>query len=44
VITRCIEVLEAMVPRARAVVRQTRARVMRGITNSADKLISIFEP
>ena len=43
-IVRRVEILETMMPRARAVVRQTRARVLRGITNSADKRISIFEP
>jgi transposase, IS5 family len=31
-------------PRARQVVRQARARVMRGVTDSAGKLISLFEP
>lgn len=36
--------LEQMLPRAKQVVRQTRSRVLRGLTNSKDKLISIFEP
>jgi IS5 family transposase len=43
-VARSVELLETMIPRVRAVVRQTRARVLHGITNSADKLISIFEP
>jgi IS5 family transposase len=36
--------IEKMVPRARQVLRQTRARIMRGVTDSKGKLISIFEP
>lgn len=36
--------LQTMLPRARQVVRQTRNRIVRGITDSAGKLISIFEP
>jgi transposase, IS5 family len=43
-VERSLRALETMLPRARQVVRQTRARVLRGITNSAEKLISIFEP
>jgi len=39
-----IRALETFIPRASSVVRQTRARIIRGITNSKDKLISIFEP
>jgi hypothetical protein len=35
--------LREMAPRARRIVQQTRARVLRGITNSKAKLISIFE-
>jgi len=34
--------LEPMVPRARQVVRQTRLRVFRGVSNSEGKLISLF--
>jgi IS5 family transposase len=33
-----------MAPRARRVVQQTRARIVRGVTNFKTKLISIFEP
>lgn len=36
--------LETMLPRVEQVLRQTRARVCRGITDSPDKLLSIFEP
>jgi IS5 family transposase len=36
--------LDAMLPRAQQVVRQTRARVLRAITTSKDKIISLFEP
>jgi IS5 family transposase len=39
-----IRALETFIPRAWSVVRQTRARIIRGITKSKDKLISIFEP
>lgn len=41
---RVLAQLEVMLPRAKQVVRQTRGRVLRGVTNSKDKLISIFEP
>lgn len=42
--TRTVEMLETMVPRAEQVVQQTRARILRGVTNSEGKLISLFEP
>ena len=41
---RAIKALETFVPRVQKVVRQTRARVLRGITHSKHKLISLFEP
>lgn len=36
--------LETMVPRVERVIKQTRARVFRGVTNSEDKLLSLFVP
>jgi IS5 family transposase len=36
--------LDAMVPRVRQVMRQTRARLFRGDTRSEGKLLSLFEP
>jgi IS5 family transposase len=36
--------LERVLPQARQVVRQTRARIIRGVSNSDGKIISIFEP
>ncbi|MGH2372413.1 MAG: ISNCY family transposase, partial [bacterium] len=36
--------LEAMIPLMDQVIRQTRARVMRGITDLPGKIVSIFEP
>jgi Transposase domain (DUF772) len=36
--------LETMLPRSQQVVRQTRARILRGITDSPGKIVSIFEP
>jgi IS5 family transposase len=36
--------LDTMLPRVEQVVRQTRARVCRGINNYPDKLLSLFEP
>lgn len=33
-----------MVPRVEQVIRQTRARIGRGITDGPDKLLSLFEP
>lgn len=41
---RVVGKLETILPRAQQVLRQTRARIVRGVTNSAGKLISIFEP
>src|SRR5256712_6972314 len=32
-----------MLPRVQQVVSQTRARIIQGITNSADKIVSLFE-
>jgi IS5 family transposase len=43
-VERAIDFLRTMAPRARRVVQQTRARIVRGVTNSKTKLISIFEP
>ena len=37
-------VLNIMVPRVQQVIRQTRARIFRGETRSAGKIVSIFEP
>ena len=41
---RAMAKLEALLPNARRVVKQTRARVLQGRTQSEDKLVSIFEP
>jgi IS5 family transposase len=41
---RGLERLQTFAPRVRQVVTQTRARIVRGVTNSKDKLISIIEP
>lgn len=38
------ERLEAMADQVRRVVRQTKARVFAGLTQSPDKLVSLFEP
>ena len=38
------EILEAMTGRVRQVVRQTKARVFRGITKYPHKIVSLFEP
>jgi IS5 family transposase len=43
-VERAIAVLKQMAPRARRIVQQTRARIVRGVTNSRQKLISLFEP
>jgi transposase, IS5 family len=43
-VQRTLKHLEQMIPRGHQVVRQTRARVLRGKTRSAGKLVSIFEP
>lgn len=36
--------LETMLPRARQVVRQTRARILRDVTDFPGKIVSVFEP
>lgn len=36
--------VDTTLPRAEQIVRQTRARIVHGITDSAGKLLSIFEP
>jgi IS5 family transposase len=41
---RSLAKLETLLPRAEQIVRQTRARIVRGITDSKGKLLSIFEP
>ena len=41
---RVLAQLETMLPRAQQVLQQTRGRVIRGVTNSKEKLISVFEP
>jgi transposase, IS5 family len=43
-VERALKALREMAPRARRVVQQTRARIVRGVTHSKAKLISIFEP
>ncbi len=43
-VLRTLAQLKTMVPRGRQVVRQTRARVLRGKTRTPGKLVSIFEP
>lgn len=35
---------DTIVPRVRQVMGQTRERIFRGVTDSADKIVSIFEP
>jgi len=35
--------IDTMLPRVQQVVRQTRARIFQGITNSAGKIVSLFE-
>jgi IS5 family transposase len=42
-VERILKTLRTFAPRARRVVQQTRARIIRGVTNSKTKLISIFE-
>lgn len=39
-----LEEIDKMIPRARQVLRQTRARIHKGVANSKGKLVSIFEP
>jgi IS5 family transposase len=41
---RSAETIERMLPLGRRVVAQTKLRVFKGITNSATKLVSVFEP
>lgn len=41
---RSLAKLDTLLPRAEQVVRQTRARIVRGITDSKGKLLSLFEP
>jgi IS5 family transposase len=41
---RAIGKLDVFIPRAQQVIRQTRARIIRGVSNSDGKLLSIFEP
>ena len=43
-LARAVEKLDRFIPRAQQVIRQTRARVLRGHTTSDGKLVSIFEP
>ena len=43
-VARALTTLETMIPRARQVLRQTRARILRRTTTSAGKLVSLFEP
>jgi len=43
-VVRALETLETMGPRARQVLRQTRARIVRRTTTSPGKLVSLFEP
>jgi IS5 family transposase len=38
------QMLDVMVPRVQQVMRQTKARIFRGDTHSAGKIVSIFEP
>src|SRR5205814_3823621 len=41
---RALTRLATMLPRVRQVVRQTRGRIVHGVTTGADKLVSLFEP
>lgn len=41
---RAVRKLDVFIPRAAQVIRQTRARVLRGVPNSEGKILSIFEP
>jgi IS5 family transposase len=43
-VERSIAKLERVLPQARQVLRQTRARILRGVTDSDGKIVSIFEP
>ena len=41
---RALKELRTMLPRLRQVVAQTRARILAGVTTTAGKLVSVFEP
>ena len=43
-VARSVAKLEKILPLAQQVVRQTRARILRGVSNSAGKIVSIFKP
>jgi IS5 family transposase len=43
-VARLVQEIELMVPRARQVIRQTRARVLGSQTRTPGKIVSIFEP
>lgn len=43
-LARAVQKLDVFIPRAQQVIKQTRARVLRGVSNSDGKLVSIFEP
>lgn len=43
-LARAVSKLDVFVPRTHQVIRQTRARIIRGVANSDGKLLSIFEP
>lgn len=43
-LARAVERLDVFIPRAQQVIQQTRARIIRGVSNSDGKLLSIFEP
>ena len=43
-LARAVGKLDLFIPRAQQVIRQTRARILRGVAASDGKLLSIFEP
>lgn len=43
-LARAVHKLDIFIPRAQQVIQQTRARIIRGVSNSDGKLLSIFEP
>jgi transposase, IS5 family len=43
-LARAVDKLDIFIPRAQQVIRQTRARIFRGVASSDGKLLSIFEP
>jgi len=43
-VQRALVELSGMMSRVQQVVHQTRARILRGVTTGADKLVSLFEP